>query len=234
MSRRCLVLGIALLLPGLWAQAETNRYKQRQAEAAPAAYLEAGATPAALPGAIAASAGPIQQVGFHHGGGGCASCNGGGGYGFVGECCQSMPYCARGAWDSYCGDKANWHARMHGCGRGCGHGCHRGCGGGCGSGCGGCCFLPARGAPPLASCCGCGAFRHGKFRGAYMSDCGCGAEPSCGCNGGDPGSVGGLAPLPSPVAGPHPADSASRSTFGDWPAGRLLNIRASRPVGFVR
>jgi hypothetical protein len=128
MSRRCLVLGIALLLPGAWAQAETNRYKQREAEAAPVAYLE---SPAALPLALAPAAGPIQQVGFHHGGG-CATCGGGGGYGFVGECCQSMPSCARGAWNSYCADKAHWHARLHGgCGRGCGS-CGRG------GGCGGC------------------------------------------------------------------------------------------------
>lgn len=230
MSRRCLVLGIALLLPGAWAQAEFNRYKQRDAEAAPVAYLE---SPAALPAGVAASAGSIQQVGFHHyhdgGGGECASCNGGGGYGFVGECCQSMPRCARGIWDSYCGDKAHWHARLHGCGRGCGHGCHRG---GCGSGCGGCCFLPARGAPPMAMCGGCGTFGHRRFRGAYISSCDCGAEPSCGCaaDAGDAAPAAGLAPLP---AHPHP-EAGARSTFGNWPANLFPNARAARPVGFVR
>jgi hypothetical protein len=249
MSRRCLVLGIALLLPGVGAQAETNRYQQiaaeRQAGAVPASYLETRVMPAELPPNLAASANPIQQVGFHHGhggyggygggyGGGCASC-GGGGTGFVGECCESMPSCARGVWDSYCSDKAHWHSRMHGCGRGCGHGCGRG---GCGRGCGGCCFLPARGAPSMVACGGsCGTFGHGhhghgRFRGAYMSggDCGCGAEPSCGCAAGGAAPAAGLAPLPSQIM-PPPEAAAQRGTFGNWAATRFPNAMSSPSRG---
>lgn len=207
MSRRCLVICCALLTPGAWAQAETNRYKQ------PGALPWQEVTPVVLssPSGLGMSSqarapitqGRVQPAGFyegapshaaepshHEGGGGgghCAACGGGncGGLGFVGECCQAVPCKARGAWDNYCNEKHHHHH----CGCGCGHG--RGCGCGCA---GGGCFLPARGASPnsvyggggalisgFGGGCGCKAKAGGCGCTTKAASCGC-ASKACGCS----------------------------------------------------